>query len=175
MCDQAARQRSSADARSQQLTVTADTSVVVRGSAIQLQQIMRNLLDNAIKYTPIGGQIHCTCAVRPAAGEAMPAAEPGAEEPTPCAWAVIEVADNGIGVAAEAIPLLFERFYRVQGEGEIPGTGLGLPIARELALLHGGRITLVSAPGEGSTFTIYLPLHEEQHAPQTGEIQEPTS
>ncbi len=75
---------------------------------------------------------------------------------------VIEVSDNGIGMPAEAIPLLFERFYRVQEEGEVPGTGLGLPIARELVLLHGGLITVASTPGEGSTFTVYLPLHDRQ-------------
>jgi signal transduction histidine kinase len=75
-------------------------------------------------------------------------------------WAVIEVADGGIGIAAEDLPYVFERFFRVDAEGEAPGTGLGLPIARELVLLHEGWIDVTSAPGQGSTFTVYLPLCE---------------
>ena len=76
-------------------------------------------------------------------------------------WAVVEVADGGIGIAAEDTRYLFERFHRVNGESDIPGTGLGLSIARELVVLHGGRITVASALGQGSIFTVYLPLGEQ--------------
>ena len=116
--------------------------------------MVRNLLDNAIKYTPQGGRVRCTCEVR----TASPAETAGgAPSSAPRSWAVIEIADNGIGIAAEEMPVLFERFYRGEVEGEVPGTGLGLPIARELAQLHGGWIDVTSEPGMGSTFTVYLP------------------
>lgn len=161
--EQAERQRPLAKGRSQELRVSVGGSVPVRGSAIQLQQVVRNLLDNAIKYTPQGGQIRCTCEIRAGTVD-DPASSVTASEPDPRTWAVIEVSDNGNGIAPEHIPLLFERFYRVHEESEVPGTGLGLPIARELVLLHGGLITVASTPGEGSTFTVYLPLHDRQGA-----------
>jgi len=161
--EQAERQRPIADGRSQEVSVSAAAPVPVQGSAIQLQQVVRNLLDNAIKYTPPGGKIRCTCEVRSGAGDS-PVSPPDAAAPPLRAWAVIEITDTGIGVPADAIPLLFERFYRVHEEGEVPGTGLGLPIARELTVMHGGFITVASTPGEGSTFTVYLPLHDRQGA-----------
>jgi two-component system, OmpR family, sensor histidine kinase MprB len=67
------------------------------------------------------------------------------------------VADQGPGVAPEDAPHLFERFFRGRAAGDTPGSGLGLAIARNLARLHGGDITLKSAPGEGSVFALNLP------------------
>ncbi len=141
--------------RAQRLSVAAAAAVTVLGNETQLRQVVRNLLDNAIKYTLAGRQISCTCKVHagaPGGGEAAGAAGCGE------AWAVVEVTDDGIGIAARDLPYLFERFYRVNGEGATPGTGLGLPIAQELVALHGGWIGVASTHGQGSTFTIYLPL-----------------
>ena len=106
-----------------------------------LRRLMMNLLDNAIKYTPIGGSVEAKVKQRP--GEAE-----------------IEVADTGIGIEAEAAARVFERFYRVdkarsRAEG---GSGLGLSIAKWAAEAHGGSIHLESQPGRGSTFTVRLPI-----------------
>lgn len=102
-------------------------------------QLMSNLLDNAIKYTPPGQQV--TVQVRYEAG-----------------WALIEVSDTGIGIAADQQGRIFERFYRVGEARAVGGAGLGLPIARWVAEAHGGTLTVVSTPGAGSTFTVRLPL-----------------
>ncbi len=135
--------------RGQELSVAAAAAVTVLGNEMQLRQIVRNLLDNATKYTLAGRQISCTCEVRAGALGAAGGGE---------AWAVVEVTDEGIGIASRDLPYLFERFYRVHSEGATPGTGLGLPIAQELVALHGGWISVASTHGQGSTFTVYLPL-----------------
>jgi PAS domain S-box-containing protein len=147
--DQVEKHRPLAEKKSQIVTVVALESLPVRANAGQLGQIVRNLLDNAIKYTPEGGQIGCECLV-----------EDGAE-PDPGRWAVLHVRDTGIGIEPEHLPHIFERFYRVKAQGSIPGTGLGLAIARELVELHGGRLTVSSDPGQGALFSAYLPLWEE--------------
>ncbi|MGD8623514.1 MAG: histidine kinase N-terminal 7TM domain-containing protein [Anaerolineae bacterium] len=147
--DQVAKQRPLAEKKSQIVAVAAPESLPVRANAGQTGQIVRNLLDNAIKYTPEGGQIGCECLV-----------EDGAE-PGPGRWAVLHVSDTGIGIEPEHLPHIFERFYRVKAQGSIPGTGLGLAIARELVELHGGRLTVSSDPGQGTRFSVYLPLGEE--------------
>jgi signal transduction histidine kinase len=75
-------------------------------------------------------------------------------------WCEIAVSDTGIGIPAEALPRVFDRFYRADQtrSREAGGTGLGLCIAKTIALAHGGTITVRSTPGEGSTFTVALPL-----------------
>lgn len=156
--EEVTRQQPLAEKRSQHLACTAATPVAVLGNEGQLRQMLRNLLDNAIKYTLDGGQIYCSCEVRAGAGGGMPDAGPSLVE----SWAVVEVSDNGIGIDARDIPIIFERFHRVRSEGDVPGTGLGLAIAQELTQLHGGRITVASSPGRGSTFTVYLPLEGQE-------------
>jgi two-component system phosphate regulon sensor histidine kinase PhoR len=105
-----------------------------------LQTILLNLLDNALKYTPAGGQVT-------ARGQGVP----GGYE--------IAVSDTGIGIPAEHLPRLFERFYRVDKARDraTGGTGLGLSIVKHLAEAHGGRVSVASAVGEGSTFTVFFP------------------
>ena len=76
-------------------------------------------------------------------------------------WAALRVTDNGIGISQEDQPKLFERFSRVNAQGDIPGVGLGLSIAKELVELHCGRIAVSSTLGKGSVFAVYLPLSEE--------------
>ncbi len=104
----------------------------------RIRQVASILLDNAIKYTPRGGNV----AVR--VGE-----EKGR--------AFLKVSDTGVGIPEEKLPLVFERFYRVDSARTEGGAGLGLSIARQVAEAHGGDIEVRSAPGEGSTFTLILP------------------
>jgi two-component system, OmpR family, phosphate regulon sensor histidine kinase PhoR len=115
-----------------------------------VSQILSNLLDNAIKYTPAGGQI--TVGARPAAGR------------------MIEffVRDSGIGIPEEDLPRLFERFYRVDKarSRELGGTGLGLSIVKHLVAAHNGIAHVESTVGQGSTFFFTLPI-EETALPQT--------
>ncbi len=106
----------------------------------QIKRVIRNLVGNAVKYTPPGGRVAIT--VRQEDHHL-----------------VAEVVDNGIGISKEHLPHIFERFYRAPGAVNMaPGTGLGLPITKEIAELHGGRIRVQSDPGSGSTFTVYLPI-----------------
>jgi signal transduction histidine kinase len=114
----------------------------------RLEQIVDNLLHNAIKYTPNGGAI----AVRARAA--------GPE-------AVIEVSDTGVGIDADTLPMIFDAL--VQGPTGIDraqgGLGLGLALVRELAALHGGSVGAHSAgPGKGSTFVLRLPLAQPEPA-----------
>lgn len=114
---------------------------VLRGDRDKLVLALHNLLGNALKYTPSGG----TVTVR-VAGDAT--------------VATIDVVDTGIGIKAEEHELIFERFYRAKdGRIEaITGSGLGLALAREIARLHGGDITLKSEMNKGSTFTLSVPI-----------------
>ena len=112
----------------------------VRGDETQLTSMFTNLVDNAVKYTPPGGRVEVTGGFE------------GSE-------IVIRVSDTGIGIPEAKLPRIFERFYRVDKarSKETGGTGLGLSIVRHVAENHGGRVTVESTPGEGSTFTVYLP------------------
>ncbi len=127
----------------------------------QLQQVLRNLLTNAIKYTPDGGRISVVGRTLVAPARYDEATWPGAGRLPVGTWAAIAVNDTGIGIAPGDLPHIFERFYRVQTQSEIPGTGLGLPIAAELVRRHGGFIEVCSTPGAGSTFAVYLPMAGE--------------
>lgn len=116
------------------------TECRVRGSAPLLGELISNLLDNAIRYTAPGGDV----LVRVSAGDAI----------------TLAVEDTGIGVPRAERELVFERFYRVLGTGE-EGSGLGLSIVREIALLHRGRVWLEPNPcGKGSVFSLSLPALE---------------
>jgi two-component system OmpR family sensor kinase len=104
----------------------------------RIRQVASILLDNAIKYTPEGGKV--TVTVREKNG-----------------WAELEVSDTGVGIPEDQLPLIFERFHRVDPSRATGGIGLGLSIARQVAEAHGGKIEVESTPGEGSTFTLLLP------------------
>ena len=122
-----------------QLGQTQD--LVVKGDEARLRGLFMNLLDNAIKYTPSPGTVSVSLRRE---GQ----------------MAVVAVKDTGVGIPAENIPFIFERFYRVdksrsRTEG---GTGLGLAISRHIAEAHGGKIEVESQVGTGSTFSVWLPL-----------------
>ena len=150
-----------AQTKSQTLRVMAGGPLLVMGNEDQLRQIIRNLLDNAIKYTPDKGRIACECR-RHESGTDSDQAWPGLEDLDPGPWAALRVRDTGIGIGREDLPHIFERFFRVSAEGSIPGTGLGLSIAQELVESHGGHLAVASSLDEGSEFTVFLSLMEEE-------------
>lgn len=110
----------------------------------RVARALDNLLDNAIKYSPRGGEIVVTLRREgDAAGR----------------WAVLEVRDPGVGIPEADLPRIFERFHRAGNvAGEIGGSGIGLSSAREVIEQHGGYIAVATCEGEGSTFTVRLPL-----------------
>ena len=127
-----------------QLTLTADQvddSVVVDGDIQGLCQLIDNLLDNAIKYTPADGLI----SVRLAKDQTN---------------AELQVVDSGVGISQQHQQRIFERFYRVDKARslDLGGTGLGLSIVKNIAQQHGGSVSLESKSGHGSTFTVKIPL-----------------
>lgn len=115
--------------------------VEVEGDKARLKQVIVNLIDNAVKYTPTGGRI--SLQVFSANGRAF-----------------LEVVDSGIGIPAEAIPHIFERFFRADKvrSREMGGAGLGLSIVRSICTAHGGHVDVKSTEGAGTTVKIQLPL-----------------
>jgi signal transduction histidine kinase len=150
-----------ANEKGQRLQLKVEQPLAVFGNPAQLGLVIRNLLTNAIKYTPNGGQINCECRLINTDSIPNEADWPNAARLSPGRWAALRVVDNGVGIAPEHIPHLFDRFYRVQTQQTIRGTGLGLSIAQDLINFHNGSIAVSSVPGNGSIFAIYLPLIEE--------------
>ncbi|HET9394016.1 MAG TPA: HAMP domain-containing sensor histidine kinase [Candidatus Rubrimentiphilum sp.] len=121
--------------------ITCETGdVSVSGDPDRLRDLFRNLVENAIKYSPAGGAI--AVHARPENGGTR-----------------IEITDSGIGIAAEDLPYIFERFFRVESEmtSTVGGSGLGLYIVSAIVRAHGGTIEARSEPGRGTTFSILLP------------------
>jgi len=118
----------------------------VKGDPERLTQALSELVENAVQFTPLGGQV---------------AVEMGSATDEVGRWATIAVRDTGPGITPEEQERVFERFFRgkLAESGTIPGTGLGLSIAYEIARAHGGRLTVESAEGAGSIFTLWLPVN----------------
>lgn len=114
--------------------------VLVLGDRLRLSVIVSNLIDNAVKYSPGGGQVRCI--LHSEAGRAY-----------------FRVRDRGLGISAADMPMLFTRFGRIvtPENSHISGTGLGLYLGREIAHHHGGDLEVTSEPGAGSEFTLWLP------------------
>jgi len=133
----------------------------VQGDAVRLREVFANLVDNAIKYTPEGGGIRLAWSASPE-------------------QVAVEVSDNGVGIPADKVAGLFQKFNRIQNplSGREFGTGLGLYFARSVVELHHGRIEVASLPGQGTTFRVILPRQplpfaaDEAAAPATA-AQEP--
>lgn len=125
------------------LRFAGSAPAVVSGEPAWLHQCFANLVDNAIRYTPEGGEIRVE----------LDAPEPGGA-------LQVHVADTGIGIEADETERIFEPYHRVRsGNARTgPGAGLGLALAREIARAHGGDVTVESRPGAGSVFTVRLPL-----------------
>ena len=118
-------------------------AIALNGDQELIRRLILNLLDNAVKYTPAGGEISLALA-----------RENGNAE--------IVVRDTGIGIPESAQPRVFDRFYRVDKARSraMGGAGLGLSIAQWIVEVHGGEISVSSTPGRGSTFTVMLPLNQ---------------
>jgi signal transduction histidine kinase len=114
---------------------------IVRGDADRLRQVVANLVDNAVKYSPVGTP------VRLRLGQTDDSV-------------MVAVSDSGPGIAVEDQVLIFEKFGRASGGGSKPGTGLGLFIARSIAEAHGGTLDVSSTPGRGATFTLRVPVDD---------------
>ncbi len=131
---------SSVRAKNHQITLSLEAALpAVFVDQRLFSQVIGELVRNAVLFTPPGGQI--TLATRQQAGEV-----------------VIECRDSGIGIGAVDLPHLFERFFRVDKARGERGAGLGLPIAQKIVEMHGGRLEVTSAPGQGSTFQVFLPI-----------------
>jgi two-component system OmpR family sensor kinase len=129
-----------AETREVSLRRGSTRTAIVEGDQTRLTQLLINLVDNGIKYTPSGGTVTVGIGDDPRA-------------------VVLTVSDTGVGIEAKDVPHVFERFYRVDAahshtEG---GAGLGLPICQWIVQAHGGEISVASQPGQGTTFTVRLP------------------
>lgn len=143
-----------ADAKNLTLRLTSateHTSVPVDPSRIT--QVFLNLFINAVRYTPQGGLVHTTIQEEPASGMLR-----------------IDIRDTGPGIEEEHLPYLFDRFYRTDGARarHQGGMGLGLAIAKEFIVSHGGTIQAQSLQGQGTTFTVRLPYHDHDSESSTG-------
>ncbi len=138
----------------------AEASVL--GDAARLEQVVTNLVDNALKYNRPGGSVTITAKVEPveSAGRSTLIARRKILPQLTPQWVRIAITDTGEGIPAEDVPRLFERFYRGDKARVSGGTGLGLSIAWEIVTAHGGTITVASEVGRGSTFTIHLPVKD---------------
>ncbi|HIQ00576.1 MAG TPA: ATP-binding protein, partial [Anaerolineales bacterium] len=117
----------------------------------RMMQVLDNLVVNGIQYTSEGRVVVST----------------GREEAEGRVWAVVRVADTGMGIPEEEMPHIFDRFFRgvEPRRMQVPGTGLGLAIVKEIVELHGGRVTVESRVGEGTTFTVRVPAAEKREEP----------
>ena len=131
--------RSPAEDKDLRLVCDAPGNFSISGDNRLIQRMIANLLDNAIKYTPVSGSVEVT--VNTVNKDAV----------------AITVKDSGIGISEKDMPRIFERFYRCDPSRSEAGIGLGLSFARAIARAHGGDITVTSLPNQGSTFTIILP------------------
>lgn len=134
-----------ADDRSQQLIVdVADNLPKVLGNPVRLRQMLNNLVMNAIKYTPLGGQVRVFARAQ---GDQI----------------ILQVSDTGPGIPPADQPYIFDKFYRASNAPhDTPGTGLGLAIVKSIVENHLGRIWVESQLGQGATFTVILPVYDKE-------------
>lgn len=123
--------------------ISCDAEFLIRGNEVQLIQLFRNIIDNAVKYTDVDGLITISLDF-----------DMGVNGESCC---TVTITDTGCGIAEEDAPHVFERFWRADRSRSSHGTGLGLSICRQIAMLHNGNITLDSRIGEGTMVTVELP------------------
>jgi heavy metal sensor kinase len=127
-----------AEEKNVQLRVTVPQKLEINADPTRMRQVLGNLLDNSIKYTPSGGQIE------------IEAREQGDH-------VAIVITDNGIGISQEELPRIWDRLYRGDQSRSEKGLGLGLSLVKAIVQAHKGRVEVLSEPGKGSTFIVYLP------------------
>lgn len=127
-----------AEAKGVSLVVGETTAAMVDGDRVRLEQVAANLLDNAVKYTPVGGRV---------------VVDVGAD----AGRAFLRVTDTGAGIPPDELPLIWNRLFRGDRSRTERGLGLGLSLVRAIVEAHGGAVDVVSEPGHGSTFTVRLP------------------
>ena len=137
-----------------QVRVVADAPEIIgEWDPMRLRRVLDNLIGNAIKYSPSGGEV--TVTVR-------------REIEGPAEWAVVSVRDSGVGIPAADLAHVFERFSRASNVGKIAGTGIGLATSQRIVEQHGGTIAVTSQEGEGSTFTVRLPITHDARSDTGG-------
>jgi signal transduction histidine kinase len=130
--------RDVAEAKGVALELAPGADAIVWGDRVRLEQVAANLIDNAVKYTPSGGEVTVSVG-----------SEPGG--------AVLRVRDTGAGIAADEVPRIWDRLFRGDASRAERGLGLGLSLVRAVVRAHGGSVDVASEPGRGSTFTVSLP------------------
>src|SRR5262249_1752624 len=131
-----------------EVTVQADPQLpAVAVEPVRFARALDNLLDNALRHTPAGGKLELTV------------------EQVDDSRILLRIHDTGVGIPPEFLPHVFDRFFRVPGQRDEGGTGLGLALVREIILAHGGVVTCESPPGAGTTFRILLPVAHTETAP----------
>lgn len=131
-----------AAAKSQTLAIIpTDERPLLKVDPVRLRQVLRNLIGNAVKYTPEGGQVTVSTEIEKN-------------------MVNVKIKDTGIGIAANDLPYIFDKFYRARGDEtkDIEGNGLGLAIVKAVVEQHSGKISVESTPGEGSCFSVALPI-----------------
>jgi two-component system OmpR family sensor kinase len=136
------------------LSVRGGSAFIVIGDEVRLRQVIGNLLNNALQHTPAGTPVEVVM-------------RPGRLDDSPAA--VLEVTDSGPGMPPEQAERVFERFYRADPARSRGGTGLGLAIVAGLVEAHGGTVSVETAPGEGATFRVHLPLDPDTIEADTAE------
>jgi len=147
LCEVVEEHRGTADNRNVALVMKESVRIpTLQTDGARVRQIVSNLASNGIKYTEPGGRVEVSAEIRPAAKDGEPP------------WIAIHVTDTGPGIHPEDQEAIFQEFVRLESAEHVPGAGLGLAISQRVAHALGGRITLRSRIGAGSTFTLWLPL-----------------
>ena len=128
------------------------TAFTIYADSQKMQQAVLQVLSNAYKYSPEGGPVQIEV-IGPQGGALQ------------AQWIGIRITDQGIGMTEAQLSRVFERFYRADTSGKILGTGLGMSIVHEIVALHGGKVELISAPGQGTTVTLWMPTTERIDQP----------
>jgi signal transduction histidine kinase len=144
-------------AEEKSITLTADMpeGLQLEADHARIQQALANLVDNAIKYTPSGGRVTIQAASLLSSPSTL--ASPSLQ---------LSVADTGIGLSQEEIPRIWERLYRGDKSRHEKGLGLGLSLVKAVVQAHHGHVAVASQPGQGSVFTVTLPLRQNHNAPR---------
>ena len=128
-----------ADEKGISLETKIPSGLTLTGDRTRLRQVVANLIENAVKYTDGGGRVEIDAAAEDAGIR-------------------VRVRDTGIGISESDLPLVWDRLYRADASRSARGLGLGLSLVKAIVEAHGGRVDVSSVPGQGSTFTVLLPL-----------------